>query len=320
MAQSTPRFSHWNKHAQQWRYVKAPLRPCAEDIALIEQALAEHFPMQTRLDALMLGVTPELAAKSWMPALNLVAVDNTLAMIQSVWPKNDAHRMVLCGNWLQLPLHDARMNLAMIDGGLPAISFPGAHQKLATELHRVLKPGGLFVARIFARPDTTESVDDVLTAAHRRQIGNFHIFKWRLAMALQGENADRGVRVDDVWRSVDKHFGQAARLAELTGWPINEISTIDAYRGSRIEAVRRAIIFRASGKWSTHSKTHSNAWTKSGARTNWLSAARSWYSEEREDSEPSPDHAALQDQRSGNRLAVGAFQHRGGITRPAVPA
>ncbi len=52
-------------------------------------------------------------------------------------------------------------------------------------------------------------------------------------MALQGENADRGVRVDDVWRSVDKHFGQPARLAELTGWPINEINTIDAYRGSQ---------------------------------------------------------------------------------------
>ena len=232
-ADSIRRFSHWNKHAQQWRYVKAPLRPCAEDIALIERALAENFPTETTLDALMLGVTPELAANSWMPALNLVAVDNTLAMIQSVWPENDAHRTVLCGNWLQLPLHDACMNLAMIDGGLPAISFPDAHQKLAMELRRVLKPGGLFVARIFARPDNTESVDDVLTAAHDRQIGNFHIFKWRLAMALQDGNANRGVRVDDVWRSVDKHFGHPARLAELTGWPINEISTIDAYRGSQ---------------------------------------------------------------------------------------
>jgi hypothetical protein len=52
-------------------------------------------------------------------------------------------------------------------------------------------------------------------------------------MALQGEDAARGVRVDDVWRSVDKHFGQPVCLAELTGWPINEIGTIDAYRGSQ---------------------------------------------------------------------------------------
>ena len=233
MAQATASFSHWNKHAQQWRYIKAPLRPCAEDIALIEQALAQHFPTHTTLDALMLGVTPELAANRWMPALNLVAVDNTLAMIQRVWPKNAAHRKALCGNWLQLPVRDACMDLVLIDGALPAILFPDAHRKAATELHRVLKPGGLFVARIFARPDNTESVADVLAALHRRQIGNFHIFKFRLAMALQGENVNRGVRVDDVWRSYDKHFGQPARLGELTGWPINEIGTIDAYRGSQ---------------------------------------------------------------------------------------
>lgn len=232
MAQSTARFSHWNKHAQQWRYVKAPLRPCAEDIALIEQALAEQFPKQAMLDALMLGVTPELAAKSWVPALNLVAVDNTLAMIQSVWPKNDAHRTVLCGNWLQLPLHDACMNLAMIDGGLPAISFPDAHRKLALELRRVLKPGGVFISRIFARPLDTESIDDVLSAVQARQIGSFAVFKWRLAMALQGDNAEKGVRLDDAWRTCGKYFREHARLADLTGWPIDEIGTIDAYRGS----------------------------------------------------------------------------------------
>ncbi len=233
MAQSTPPFSHWNKHAQQWRYVKAPLRPCAEDIALIEQTLARHFPPQTTLNALMLGVTPELAANRWRPALKLVAVDNTLAMINSVWPKDDAHRNALCGNWLQLPVQDACMDLALIDGGLPAISFPHAHRKLATQLHRVLKPGGLFVARIFARPANTESVDDVLAATHGRQIGNFHVFKWRLAMALQGENSSKGVRVDDVWQTYEKHIGPHARLEQLTGWPIEEISTIDAYRGSR---------------------------------------------------------------------------------------
>ncbi len=232
MAQLTPQLSHWNKHAQHWRYVKAPLRPCPEDIALFGRALAECFPTQTILDALMLGVTPELASAHWTPPLNLIAVDNTLAMIQSVWPGNDAHRTALCGNWLQLPLRAACMDLAMIDGGLPAILFPDAHRKLALELRRVLKPGGVFMARIFARPLITESIDDVLSAVQARQIGSFAVFKWRLAMALQGDDAERGVRLDDAWRTCDKHFGEHARLADPTGWPIDEISTIDAYRGS----------------------------------------------------------------------------------------
>ncbi len=227
-----PPPSHWNKHAQQWSHVKAPLRPCAEDIALIEQALARHFPGRRTPHALMLGVTPELATQGWKPAINLVAVDNTLAMIRSVWAGNTPHRSVLCGDWLRLPLRDACMDLALIDGGLPAISFPDAHRELAGELHRVLKPGGLFVARIFARPDRTETVDEVLVAAQGRKIGSFHAFKWRLAMSLQGEDAGRGVRVDDVWRRYHQHFGEHAQLERLTGWPIDEIRTIDAYRGS----------------------------------------------------------------------------------------
>jgi len=230
MMRSVPPLTHWSRHAQQWRHVKAPLRPCAEDIALIEQALARHFPVRPTLAALLMGVTPELAAHRWTPALNLVAIDNTPAMIRSVWPGNAAHRTVLCGDWLRLPFRDACMDLALIDGGLLAIPFPHAHRDLATQLHRILKPGGLFVARIFARPDRTETVDEVLAAVQERKIGSFHAFKWRLAMSLQGEESDRGVRVDDIWRCYHQHFGEHAQLAKLMGWPIEEIRTIDAYR------------------------------------------------------------------------------------------
>jgi len=232
MAETTSSFSHWNKHARQWQHVKAPLRPCAEDLALIVEALARHFPDRATLNGLLLGVTPELAENRWAHVLRLVAVDNTLAMIQGVWPKDDEHRHAICGDWLQLPLNDASMDVALIDGGLPAMSFPDAYRQLATQLHRVLKPGGLFVTRIFARPENAETVGNVLAALQSRQIGNFHILKWRLAMALQGDDASTGVRLDDIWRYIDKHCGQHAGLAQMTGWPIEEIGTIDAYRGS----------------------------------------------------------------------------------------
>jgi ubiquinone/menaquinone biosynthesis C-methylase UbiE len=73
-------------------------------------------------------------------------------MIRGVWPGNAAQRAVLCCDWLRLRLGDACMDVAMIDGGLPVISFHSP-TALAEELNRVLKPDGLFVARILARPD-----------------------------------------------------------------------------------------------------------------------------------------------------------------------
>jgi hypothetical protein len=88
------------------------------------------------------------------------------------------------------------------------------------------------MARIFARPSDTESIEDVLAAVHAGRIGSFAVFKWRVAMALQGEDTKSGVRLDDIWQRVDNHFGGPARIGELTGWPIDEIRTIDAYRGS----------------------------------------------------------------------------------------
>ena len=224
--------SIWGRYARQWRFLKAPLSPCAEDIALREQAIARHFAARSSLSALLLGVTPKLATKRWKPALTIFAVDNTMAMIHSVWPGNNPRRRVICGDWVQLPLREACMDVALIDGGLPAISFPLAHAALAKELNRVLKPDGLFIARIFARPENTETVDAVLAAARAGKIGGFHAFKWRLAMSLQGEDTAGGVRLDDIWRCCVSQFGEHGQLQRLTGWPIEEIRTIDAYRAS----------------------------------------------------------------------------------------
>jgi SAM-dependent methyltransferase len=232
MSRATPGSSIWSRYARQWRFLRAPLSPCAEDIARREQAIGRHFPGRKSLSALLLGVTPRLATKRWKPALDIVAVDNTMAMIQSVWPGNNPRRRVICGDWLQLPFPDASIDVALIDGGLPALSFPRAHALLAKELRRVLKTDGLFVARIFARPDDTEQLDAVLTAARERRIGGFHAFKWRLAMSLQGEDAACGIRLDDIWRCCNVNFGEHTQLQRIADWPIEEIRTIDAYRGN----------------------------------------------------------------------------------------
>jgi hypothetical protein len=64
--------------------------------------------------------------------------------------------------------------------------------------HRVLRPGGLFSHRFFLRPERGEKTDSVFDELRAGRIGNFHIFKWRLAMSMHGAIED-GVRLGDIW-------------------------------------------------------------------------------------------------------------------------
>jgi hypothetical protein len=76
--------------------------------------------------------------------------------------------------------------------------------------------------RFFVQKDRPESQEAVFMDVDR--IGNFHVMKWRLAMALQ-KSANDGVIVDDIWN--------AWKQADITTpWPAAAVDTIDTYRGS----------------------------------------------------------------------------------------
>jgi hypothetical protein len=62
------------------------------------------------------------------------------------------------------------------------------------------------------------------------RIGNFHTFKFRLAIALQNSAAE-GVCVGDVWENWDAQGYDIDRLAAQLGWRPETLRTIDAYRG-----------------------------------------------------------------------------------------
>jgi hypothetical protein len=78
------KFDHWQHHARQWSYVRPPLRPCAEDDAIVAGAVDEWVERTGRRDstALVLGVTPELCRTRIGANGRVVALDNTFAMIQ----------------------------------------------------------------------------------------------------------------------------------------------------------------------------------------------------------------------------------------------
>jgi hypothetical protein len=72
----------------------------------------------------------------------------------------------------------------------------------------------------------------VIAALRSGSISNFHAFKWRIAMAIQGADDAPDVAVDAVWRAWNASGIDARALAKARGWPPEQVKTIDFYRGS----------------------------------------------------------------------------------------
>jgi SAM-dependent methyltransferase len=194
--------------------------------------------------ALLLGVTPEIADIVWEPPLQLLAVDQSAAMIDGIWPGDNPRRRARIGDWLtlepsieaqaqaqaQAQAHVRGFDLIVGDGVLSLFEYPAGYAVLAAALARLLRPGGLFAVRLFCRVEPSETVSDVMQALWAGRIANFHAFKWRLAMALQGDGT-RGVRLADIWSSFVEQAGSVRALADRTGFPEPEVGTIEGYRG-----------------------------------------------------------------------------------------
>jgi SAM-dependent methyltransferase len=161
----------------------------------------------------------------------VIAVDRAIEMFFSVWsPVTTAlksHR--LNAQWLDLPLRSGTFDLICGDGCNPSLSFPSAARASLQEFHRVLRPGGVLALRLFLRPDHEVRSEDLVTAAARGEIGTFHGFKIRLAMALQRDPA-AGVRLRDVWNEWNRLVPDSREFERSTGWPAATIATIDSYR------------------------------------------------------------------------------------------
>lgn len=227
-----PAKDHWRGYARYWNLLASPLRPCDEDIRLYRQLLERHVvpASRSRNHALLLGVTPELAAMGWPDGFGLVAVERVPATIMALWPGNTHSRTALCANWLRLPFADARFDLAIGDGCLVAIGDGRAQDALMAAAWRSVRVDGWLCMRLFCLPERTESVDAVFDTLEGGKVGSFHAFKWRLAMAMQGEATE--VAVADIWRTWNTMGIHRDRLAAARGWPRDTIDTIDVYRDS----------------------------------------------------------------------------------------
>ena len=214
---------HWNKFAQQWNKLSSPMRPCAEDVEIMRRNLGSD-PGRT----LLLGVTPELAEHS----KNLIALDNNAAMIEALWSDDKEGHHAVLGDWLDMPFEPQYFDTVIGDGSTVLLSYPTQYEQLFEQISRVIKPGGRVSIRFFLRPENGETCAIVCNEALSGRIKGFHAFKWRLSMAVAAEGGQPDINVADTFAAFDRLLPDRKQLAEATGWSMEEITTIDLYRGS----------------------------------------------------------------------------------------
>ncbi len=228
------RHDHWARHATQWSNVGPPLRPGHEDIAAVRKLVAKfgRDPDSRSLRALVLGVTPELVGMDWPSGTRLAAIDRCPDMIGSLMPSTDRQGPGrVCGNWLQLPFASGSFDLIAGDGCLTVLESTADHRHFFAELARLMTVNGRLVLRLFVRPTVAETPERVIADLQAGRIGNFHVFKWRLAMALVDEQSG-AVAVADIWQAWNDSGIVPSELSESLGWPQAQIETIEAYRGA----------------------------------------------------------------------------------------
>jgi len=230
MEPTPERKEQWSKAAQVWDNLGSPLRPCREDVAILEGFLQETQAAGAKsLRALILGVTPELYHLPWPAHSEVKAIDHTQAMIDYVWPGPPGS--VLCANWVNMPYARASLDMVLCDGGMNLLRYPETHQSLARRISEVLVPGGFVSLRLFEPPVVKEHPEQVVEALRAGRIGNTNCLKLRLGMAMQSD-ALSGIKVDELWRYLTSEEPDWDSLAARLGWPVAQLRVIDVYRDS----------------------------------------------------------------------------------------
>lgn len=221
----------WGQHAKQWAHVGPPLKPSPEDgrftLASIEREFQDgHGPWRVAI----LGVTPELVQLTWPASVELSAYDHSAHMIASVWQRHPAvSSTVTQTDWRCLPVDAGIFRAVVGDGIFNVLPDLGDYDAILKEMHRVLATDACAVIRCFVRPESMETMSEVVTAVNLGQVGSFHALKWRIAMSL-ADAPGASVAVAAIFKAFETGFPSRTALAKVTGWPEAVIDTIDAYK------------------------------------------------------------------------------------------
>lgn len=219
----------WDDMAANFDCWGTPLRPPVDAVQSYGRLLARWAGNERRIrSALLFGVTPELALADWPVPMHLTAIDRSEPMLRRVWPGDLAgQRQGIVGDWMtHRPSQPP--DLVLTDGAPVFYAHP---EELFACARRLLADDGALLVRTFCAPSAREELGAVLADARAGQIENFHVLKWRTAMALQSE-ASSGVVQHTVWHTLTTAGLDFAALPQ-PGFSDRAVSTLRFYEGKR---------------------------------------------------------------------------------------
>ena len=175
---------------------------------------------------LLLGVTPELSVLGE----DLTAVDNSPPMLAAIWPGDREGRRAILADWTDLPFADGSFDAVIGDASLNASAQ--RVDEVVAEARRVLAPGGKIVFRLFCAPQEPETLEAIGDDVVGGWTGNLSALKLRIAMALAASKPRAIIPVQEILVAFNRLFPDRIRLAAVTGWSADDISTVDAYVGA----------------------------------------------------------------------------------------
>ncbi len=227
----------WETISLRWQHRTPPSRPAPEDVAVLEPLVAEGLAGSQTPRALLLGVTPEIAAMRWPVGTRLLAIDASPGMIRNVWPAPAVpHATAVLGDWTALPVRAAAFDAVVGDAALGIQEYPQPFFGVLREVRRALKDGGLLAARVFTRPERNETLEAIFADLHAGRIASLDFFRWRLAAALHGGRGE-GTRQGRMWDAWAANVPDPAGLVRTLGWPEATLAVMENARGSAIPMV-----------------------------------------------------------------------------------
>jgi hypothetical protein len=213
--------SHWAQRSQHWNRSQPPLRPDPAAVQLIQDLIGN-----TTSDILLLGVTRELT----QAFENVVAVEREPGMISNVWLGDTDSKRVIHNDWLKVQFPHERFGGAVGDGSINQVAFPHDQLELLDRILDWLEPGGVFACRMYTRPDTPITLDDLRREGLTPTI-NWSAYRRMLSMYL-AEIEGQTIHTRNITAVFDELFPDRSILP----WTQQELEMIDTYATSKLQS------------------------------------------------------------------------------------
>jgi hypothetical protein len=229
----SPERQTWAGIAAAYATYTSPLRPCRDDLEIVERAAHDwsRAHPDRLMRALLLGVTPDIAAFQWPPGSTLIGLDSSMPVIKAIWPGDVcAGRWATCSNWLSMPLRQRSCDFVTGDGSLNAFRYPDGWRAAAAAIRHVLTERGMLVIRCYVRPDEPEGPDDVIADLLGPGIADINHFKFRLFLAMQ-RSTDAGSAVREIYRFLRSRVSHDV-LRSMPGWSEAAVNGFELWRNA----------------------------------------------------------------------------------------